>query len=152
VWGHARRGAPRPTLRVTLEMLGFMIGVFGISVLAGAVRSHSTGFGVVASAVILVPYATLWLLISARLPHRDAAQWELVPGALLFAAGLEVLHVVTAYVIAPRADSLQSTYGALGVAAALFLGLFLISRLIVLAAVVNATLWERRSGDRAAAS
>jgi hypothetical protein len=32
----------------------------------------------------------------------------------------------------------------LGVAAALLVGLFLISRLVVAAAVVNAVLWERR--------
>lgn len=37
------------------------------------------------------------------------------------------------------------TYGALGVAAALLVGLFLISRLIVGAATLNATLWERHA-------
>ena len=38
----------------------------------------------------------------------------------------------------------QGTYGALGIAAAMLVGLFLISRLVVFAAVFNATLWERR--------
>ena len=47
--------------------------------------------------------------------------------------------------IAPMALSKQGTYGALGIAAALLLGLFLISRLMVGAAVVNATLWERKT-------
>lgn len=37
----------------------------------------------------------------------------------------------------------QGTYGALGIAAALLLGLFLIGRLMVGAAVLNATLWDR---------
>jgi uncharacterized BrkB/YihY/UPF0761 family membrane protein len=37
----------------------------------------------------------------------------------------------------------QGTYGALGTAAVLLLGLFFFSRLIVGAAELNATLWER---------
>jgi uncharacterized BrkB/YihY/UPF0761 family membrane protein len=57
-----------------------------------------------------------------------------------------VLQVVTAYFLAPYAITKQGTYGALGAAAALLFALFLISRLIVGAAVVNATLWERRTG------
>jgi len=52
---------------------------------------------------------------------------------------------VTAYVIAPQAVSKQGTYGSLGIAAALLLGLYLISRLVVATAVVNATLAGRRA-------
>ena len=51
--------------------------------------------------------------------------------------------LVVVYVITPWAFAKQGTYGALGVAAALLVGLFLISSLVVAAAVVNATLWER---------
>ncbi len=69
----------------------------------------------------------------------------MLPGAALFAVGLEVLHAVIVYVITPWAIAKQGTYGALGVAAALLVGLFLIGRLVVAAAVVNATLWERRA-------
>jgi uncharacterized BrkB/YihY/UPF0761 family membrane protein len=53
--------------------------------------------------------------------------------------------VVTAYVLVPYAIAKQGTYGALGAAAALLVGLFLISRLIVAAAILNATLSERRA-------
>jgi uncharacterized BrkB/YihY/UPF0761 family membrane protein len=67
-----------------------------------------------------------------------------VPGAALFALGVEVLQAVVVYVITPWAIAKQGTYGALGGAAALLVGLFLISRLVVVAAIVNATLWERR--------
>lgn len=52
---------------------------------------------------------------------------------------------MTAYVLAPYASSKQGTYGSLGIAAALLLGLFLASRLMVAAAVVNATLVARRT-------
>jgi uncharacterized BrkB/YihY/UPF0761 family membrane protein len=63
---------------------------------------------------------------------------------------------VIAYGITPWALAKQGTYGALGLAAALLVSLFLISRLVVGSAVVNATLWERsvrpavqRSGEDA---
>ena len=79
------------------------------------------------------------------LPHRDAPWTALLPGAAVFALGIEVLHAVVVYVITPWALAKQGTYGALGVAASLLVGLFLISRLMVAAAVVNATLWERHA-------
>ena len=63
----------------------------------------------------------------------------------MFAVGIEILHVVIVYVITPWALAKQGTYGALGVAASLLVALFLITRLVVASAVVNATLWERRS-------
>ena len=56
-----------------------------------------------------------------------------------------MIHLVAVYFIAPYSLAKQGTYGALGVAAVLLLGLFFFSRLIVGAAVVNATLWERRA-------
>ena len=73
-----------------------------------------------------------------------------MPGALAGALGLELIHVFTAYVLVPYASAKEGTYGALGAAAALLLGLFFVSRLIVGAAVLNATLWERREANRAA--
>ena len=83
--------------------------------------------------------------MSLRLPHGEASWRDLVPGALLFAVGVEGVHLVTAYFIAPQAADKQGTYGALGIAASLLLGLFLISRLVIAAAVTNATLWKRHT-------
>jgi membrane protein len=83
------------------------------------------------------------------MPQRDAPWVALVPGALLFGLGIEVIQVVAAYVIAPWSLSKQGTYGALGLAAALLVGLFAISRLMVGAAELNATLWERQSKKEA---
>ena len=94
---------------------------------------------------MFVPTAGIWLLITLRLPHRAASWKALVPGAVLGAVGLELIHVFTAYVLAPYATAKEGTYGALGAAAALLLGLFVVSRLVVASAVLNATLWERRN-------
>ncbi len=144
VWTDLRAAAPRPTVAATVTLLALLLCFFLVSVVASAVRAWSGGAGVVTTLLVALPYAGIWLLVSLRLPHRGVHWRALVPGALLFGVGLEVLNVVAAYVIAPWAINKQGTYGALGAAAALLLALFFLCRLIVGAAVLNATLWERR--------
>ena len=145
VWTDDRTAAPKPKLVPSLRLLALFFSFGVVSAAASAVRGWSAGPGALATLVALVPYAGLWVLVTLRLPHRDAPWKALVPGAVVFAVGLELLHAVVVYVITPLAVAKQGTYGALGVAAALLVGLFLVSRLMVAAAVVNATLWERRA-------
>jgi membrane protein len=153
VWLQPRTATPKPTVGATLRLLGLLLAVPVVSTLATALRAHSSGLGVLGTLITVIPYAGIWLLAMVGLPHREAPWPALIPGALLFGLGVEVLQVVTAYFLVPYALAKQGTYGALGTAAALLFGLYLISRLIVAAAVVNATLWERRSSrERAAAA
>jgi uncharacterized BrkB/YihY/UPF0761 family membrane protein len=144
VWADVRAAAPKPKLGPSLRLLVLLLCFGVVSAAASAVRAWSTAPGVLATLVALVPYAAIWLLVSVRLPHRDAPWRALIPGAAVLALGVELLHAVIAYVITPWALAKQGTYGALGLAAALLVGLFLISRLVVAATIVNATLWERR--------
>ena len=143
VWADLRTAAPRPTVLRTLTLLLLLLGFWVVSGLASALRAWSPGPGIIATVLALVPYAALWLLVSSQLPHRGAHWTALLPGALLFAVCLEVLNVAVAYVITPYALAKEGTYGALGLAAALLFGLYLVSRVVVASAVVNATLWER---------
>jgi uncharacterized BrkB/YihY/UPF0761 family membrane protein len=145
VWTDVRTRAPRPTFGASLLLLAAIVAIFTVSALASALRARSPLWGIVVTIAVVVPYAAIWLYVSFRLPHRDAPWRALVPGAILFGLGVEVLQVVTAYFITPYAIAKQGTYGALGVAAALLVGLFLVSRLIVAAATINATLWERHA-------
>jgi len=143
VWHDIRAAAPKPSPTATLRLLGLM-GCLGlVTLLSISVRSWSGIAGVVGSVFIAVPYAGIWWLIARRLPHRDAPAIALIPGALLFGIGSEVLHSAVVYVIEPYAISKQGTYGALGVAATLLFGMFLLCRVVVASAVLNATLWER---------
>jgi uncharacterized BrkB/YihY/UPF0761 family membrane protein len=145
LWTDSRARAQRATPVATLRLLVLLLAFPLAAVLASAIRERSPGVGILATALSIVPFAALWVLISSFLPHRDASWQALVPGALLFGLGLEALNVFTAYVLTPWALNKQGTYGAIGLAAALLLSLFLISRLVVAAAVLNATLWERRT-------
>jgi uncharacterized BrkB/YihY/UPF0761 family membrane protein len=144
VWGHARTAVSKATFGGSVRLLALLLCLPAVSALASAARAWSAGPGVLVTVAMLVPYAGVWVLITLRLPHRDAHWTALIPGALLFAGGFEAIHVVAAYLLAPYAIAKQGTYGALGLAAAILLALFVLSRLMIAAAVVNATLWERR--------
>jgi uncharacterized BrkB/YihY/UPF0761 family membrane protein len=145
VWIDDRSHAPKPKVVPTLRLLALLLGFGVVSTFASAVRAWSPGPGFVVTLLTLAFYSGLWLLVTMRLPHRETDWTALIPGAVLFGVGLEALQVVIAYFITPYALAKQGTYGALGVAAALLLGLFLVSRLVVAAAVINATLSARRS-------
>lgn len=130
---------------MTARFLALLLGIMLLAAAAAAARSWSVAAGVLTSLVVALPYAGAWLLIAIRLPHRDAGWRELIPGAVLFGVGVDLLQIAAAYALAPMALSKQGTYGALGIAASLLLGLFVLGRAIVASAVVNATLAERRT-------
>jgi uncharacterized BrkB/YihY/UPF0761 family membrane protein len=148
VWGDVRAAAPKPTVASTLKLLAVLVACFVIAGLGTTVRHDSLVLGTLAVILIALPYAAVWLYASIKLPHRDATWKDLVPGALLFGFSLEALQAVAVYFIGPYSLSKQGTYGAIGVAAVLLFGLYLLSRVVVLAAVVNATLWSRRVSGR----
>jgi uncharacterized BrkB/YihY/UPF0761 family membrane protein len=143
-WGDVREGRPKPTFLDALKLLGVMVVYFLLAGLAAWARSRSHAAGLVATIVVAVAFSGLWLWVSTRLPHRDAGWVDLLPGALVVGVGVGVLQVVAAYVLGPYALEKQGTYGALGLAAALLLSLWVLGRLLIGGAEVNATLWERK--------
>jgi len=145
VWTDVRASAPRATAAATFRLLGLILALLVASAFAGAIREWSPGIGLLSTLLVALPYAAIWVLVSLQLPHRGASLRALLPGALLFGIGLELLQLAAVYLLVPYAATKQGTYGALGAAAALLFGLFLFSRLIVAAAVVDATLWERQT-------
>jgi uncharacterized BrkB/YihY/UPF0761 family membrane protein len=144
VWGDVRSAAPKPTFTASAELLALILLCFLLAVLASWVRATSAMPGLVSTLAVTLGFAGAWLLVSLGLPHRDAGWKDLVPGALVVGIGLDLFQVLAAYLLTPYALAKQGTYGALGIAAVLLLGLFLLGRLMVTAAEVNATLWERR--------
>ena len=151
IWADVRAAAPRPKLGATARLLVLLVCFYAFSGVGAYARAQNGSIGVIGTLVVSIPYAGLWLLISVRLPHRSAGWRDLVPGAIVFGVGIEAVNVLAAYLIGPYALEKQGTYGALGIAAAILLGLFIVSRLVVFTAVINVTLWERRArrADRA---
>jgi uncharacterized BrkB/YihY/UPF0761 family membrane protein len=143
----ARVRRTKPTPLQTLGFLAIMTAFPLVAGIAAAARASSAALGLTITLGATLLYGALWLLISLWLPHAEAPARTLLPGSAVFALGTLGLHVFWGYVVGPLATSRQDTYGSLGVAAALLLGLYFLGRLLVVSGAVNATLWERSSGD-----
>ncbi len=143
IW-HARAGKPEKPTRAALVLIGVVTLALGVSVLVGKLRSASFLVGLVATLLfVAVPFA-VWLLVSWFMPRPADLPWTaLLPGAVLFGVGIEMLHVVTVYWIAREVESKTDTYGALGFALALLLWAYLLGRVVTSATVINESLWSR---------
>ena len=130
--------------RVVGELLLGALIIAGCSSLAAIIRNHSPGYGLIAMLGVVVIYGGAWWLFSFRLPHGEASFLDLLPGAVLFGIGAEVLHLVAVYYLAAKLTHASILYGTLGGSAALLFGLYLVGRLLIAATVLNATMWERR--------
>ena len=135
--------------KVTRRSLGvFAVAIAGqvaLVLCTAAVREHASA-GVLVLLAAVCAFAGLWLWVSLELPHSTARWVDLVPGAVLYGLGILAVQVFNFYILDSLLQSKSSAYGALGAAAAILLGLFLTGRAIVVAAVLNATLFARRRG------
>jgi uncharacterized BrkB/YihY/UPF0761 family membrane protein len=105
---------------------------------------HQVGLESVLLSLLSIALAVaLWLGVSLLLPHADAHWKALLPGAALFATGVGLMHYATVYYFAPKLAKEGSLYGSLGTAAVLLLWLFILSRIAVASAFLNAALWRR---------
>jgi uncharacterized BrkB/YihY/UPF0761 family membrane protein len=136
---------------VVAGLVGGVVTVAAASSVADRARADAKGLAseltvilVTAGAQVLL-LAVLWLALSLALPRPAGVSWTaLVPGSLLFAAGFQGFSLAVTLYFAPRAAHASTLYGSLGVALTLLVSLFLFARLAVVAAELNATLWERR--------
>jgi len=149
-------GEPQLRLRAPVRAAGAVViaacGTLGITGLAVAGRSHTLGRGLVVEAMLLVLYALVWLGLSLVLPHRGTHWRVLVPGALLFGAGVAGLHYFTVVYLARKLTDATDLYGGLGSAAAMLTFLYLLARLIVVSPTFNAVLFEEHLAGPAPAA
>ena len=97
---------------------------------------------------LVVP--VLWVLIAQHLPNRATSWRDLVPGALFLTVASGAIHAVVVLVLFPYLEQKQSTYGALGLAAGIMLGLYALGWSIAAAAALDAELLDRRRATRSA--
>jgi uncharacterized BrkB/YihY/UPF0761 family membrane protein len=102
------------------------------------------GLGYVAyTLTIMLAYGLLGLILTAVFPHPRVTWQALVPGAILIGAGGLVMHVFVNVYLAPKLGRSVSIYGLLGAATVILLWLFIIARMITVAAFLNAQIWYR---------
>ena len=73
-----------------------------------------------------------------KLPNRARSWRDLLPEAIVVAVGMQVLHLVVVLYLAPKLGRSSELYGALGAATVILLWLYLVARLIVSGAFLNA--------------
>jgi uncharacterized BrkB/YihY/UPF0761 family membrane protein len=110
-------------------VLGAIVAVLGV---------FGAGFGI-------------WWWMSWKLPHADIRPRALVPGALFIAVGVEVMHLLTTYWIGHLVARKSHAYGPVGIALAVLLWVYILGRIIVGSAGLNATLWRRSQAGAGAA-
>jgi uncharacterized BrkB/YihY/UPF0761 family membrane protein len=87
----------------------------------------------------------IWLAASSKLPPGDKPWMALLPGAALVALGVALLEVVSFYLLGPYLTHKSQIYGAIGIASMLLLWLYVLGRLMVAAAILNASRWEQHN-------
>lgn len=143
-WGTDRKAAANRPIEL-LAGLGVVMVVLVYFVAAQWLRANTPAGGFLASGVTGLGAALVWLLIERLLPRAEGSPWSvLVPGAILVGVLTQVLYAVTVFYFAGRVNRMSETYGPLGIAIVALLWLYLLARIMVASAVVNAVVWERR--------
>jgi uncharacterized BrkB/YihY/UPF0761 family membrane protein len=138
-WGLPRRKA-RSAARATLGFNALVVALIAVTMVAAWLREADQGAGILATLLVGILYFLAWMFVQVRLPHRPGHWTRLVPGALLVAVGVECLHLFTVWYLVGRAERAESTYGAIGTALVILVWLYIVARLVVGAAVLNAEL------------
>jgi uncharacterized BrkB/YihY/UPF0761 family membrane protein len=143
VWGEPAKPVSGPKAAG-----GFLLAatvMIGLSMSMGLVRASAIGRSVLVELAVLAAAAGLYLGITLVVPHGGVRWTGLLPGALLFAGGVVALRLLTSLYLVHRIQRSSELYGGLGAAAVILLWLYLIGRLLVMAAVLNAALASRRA-------
>jgi uncharacterized BrkB/YihY/UPF0761 family membrane protein len=139
---------PRPRLHHPLHAVLLFNGLVLTVAVASAglawLRQELGLVGIIGLVLTIAYQAGVALLIMWLLPRRTERWQDLVPGAVLVAAGSQVISLAVVYYFAPKIGRSSELYGTLGAASVLLVWLYLIARLIMSGAFLNATLWERR--------
>ncbi len=143
-WGLPREKASSP-VRATLGFTGIVLALIVVTMVAARLREADEGSGIFATLLVGVLYFVAWMFVQARLPHRRGHWTQMIPGALLVSVGVEGLHLFTVWYLVGRAERAQSTYGAIGTALVILVWLYIVARLVVGAAVLNAELAGKRA-------
>jgi membrane protein len=140
---HGSVGRFRRPVQAALVLIAAISAVALIMNAAGALHAHLGALGLLLAALEWVPFFAIWLAVAWLLPHEGPLA-ALIPGTLLVAVGVELVHLATVLFIAGKVERASATYGSLGVAFTLLFWLYCVSRVVVASAMLNAALWEQR--------
>lgn len=144
VWGPFERRGIGAVLVRAAAYSGVLLAVIVSNAGVGLLRAATGLPGVLLSLVAVAVFVVVGVLMLAS----GVSDWRAaLPGAVVFALGLELLRLVSMHYLPARFERATQLYGALGVSAAVLIWLTLIARLIVFGHVLNAVLWQH-TADR----
>ena len=143
-WGLRPVKLRRP-LTAAVVFTGIVILVMAATAATQFLREQLGGTGLLLTLLLLAFYIGCVLWIMDKLPHRGGSWRDQLPGAVLVGLGTQLIHLAVVLYLAPKIGRSSELYGALGAATVLLLWLYLVARLIVAAAFLNAALWDQRS-------
>jgi len=128
-----------------LVLIGLAVAGSALGVAINDVRT-SAGVAGAALAVLFITGLSFagWWWVSWKLPHAPVPARALIPGAVLMAIGAVVLQLLTTYWIGNLVARKTDTYGAVGIALAVLLWVYILGRIMVGSAGLNAALYYRR--------
>jgi uncharacterized BrkB/YihY/UPF0761 family membrane protein len=146
IWGVPRVKVKR-VMRQALLAIVVLTGLMVLVRLVAELADVSLALWTASMALLVVVPGSLWLWLTASVfPSAPGTTWrDMLPGAVLFGIGVQVLHLVTVVWIARSLESKSETYGALGAALTILLWAYLLGRLVTAAASLNTVVWGDRS-------
>jgi membrane protein len=140
----------RPTswVRSSAGMLVALIAFPVLHVAVGPLYFRGVGGDLIASLITITATTAIAIVGTSSLPRAAGTTWpSLIPGAVLFAVGVESLRLITALFLTGRLERVQDLYGAAGIGAVFMGFLYVLARLAIAALFVNAELYRGRSGE-----
>ena len=134
----------RASLRTAGVVAGLICGIGVIAILVNRVREN---LGLEVAGLTFVPalliYGLAWLGVSMMLPRATRDPGALLPGSLLVALTITVMHAVSEFYLPDRLSRASELYGAIGATVVTLGWFFILGRAIVLAMELNAAIFER---------
>jgi uncharacterized BrkB/YihY/UPF0761 family membrane protein len=138
-------GSPRPRIRRPLHAIALFNGLFLVAFAASSgvawLRERIGVEALVGSVVSAVLMIGVTLVAMWFLPHGDARLHDLLPGAMLIGVGYQAITVAVLFYFAPQLGRAEETYGAFGTAATMLIWLYVLARLAIGGAFLNAVLY-----------
>jgi len=134
----------RAPLRAVGAVAGLVCTMGVIAILINRIR-ESLGLGVASVSFVpaLLIYALVWLGVSMFLPRATEDPGALLPGSLLVAFCITVMHAVSELYLPDRLDRASQLYGALGTTVVTLGWFFILGRAIVISIELNAAVYDR---------
>lgn len=115
-----------------------------IAILIGRIReSFGLGLASVSFLPALLIYAIAWLGVSMFLPRATEDPGTLLPGCLLVALTLTVMHAVSELYLPDRIDHASQLYGAFGTTVVTLGWFFILGRAVIISMELNAAIYDR---------